>query len=657
VTRPTRAQRRLTLRRRALLTAWLLAGGVIVARSAELQVVEGAAWTQQAVGQHSESIEVPAPRGAILDRNGLSLAVSHETFRVSIAPRELGDRTVAVAALVTNLEISREKARSLTDPNRRWAVAPGRYPPAVRAALADLRGVYLDRQLDRVHPYRDLARGLLGNVQENEGRGGIEQQYEEALRGRAGREIRARNSDGRLIPGKLIEVEPPLPGGELVLTIDRDLQEIGHEALKEAIEETGATGGDLLVTDPETGEILAMVSIRAGSSSAPTAITTPYEPGSTLKPFTVAAILEAGVGTLQDSVDTGDGRWTVAGRTITDVHAKGKITLSEALRESSNVGVAKIAMRLSAAQQYENLRDFGFGVPSGIVLPGEASGTLRRPDRWSAQSPVSLAIGYEIAVTPLQMAMAYGALANGGYLMEPLLVREVRGPSKEVLWKGEPRRIRKVVSETTTRQIARVMVEVVEDGTGTAAALSSFAVAGKSGTSRAYGPDGYEVGDYYSSFVGFFPADEPQLVVYVKLEKPQGAYYGGATAAPVTRATMQAVLAAGRSPLDRRALVSATSTPIRRPYLPTARFASQPLYPPPNPVSGPSAGEETVGMAAQVPSVEGLSARVAARRLHALGYRVLLQTPGIVRRTLPPAGERLPAGDTVRLETRRGEDG
>ncbi len=378
MTRPTRAQRRLTLRRRALLTAWLLAGGAIVARSAELQVVEGAAWMEQAVGQHSESMEVPAPRGAILDRNGTSLAVSHETFRVSIAPKELGDRGEAVEALVTNLKVSREKARSLTDPNRRWAVAPGRYPPAVRAALAELRGVYLDRQLDRVHPHQDLARGLLGNVMENEGRGGIEQQYEDVLQGRAGREIRARNSDGRLIPGKLIEVEPPLQGGELVLTIDRDLQEIGHEALKEAIEETGAKGGDLLV---KTGEILAMVSIRDGSSSALTAINTPYEPGSTLKPFTVAAILEAGVGTLQDSVDTEDGRWTVAGRTITDVHAAGKITLSEALRESSNVGVAKIATRLSTAQQYENLRDFGFGVPSGIALPGEAGGTLRRPDR------------------------------------------------------------------------------------------------------------------------------------------------------------------------------------------------------------------------------------------------------------------------------------
>jgi cell division protein FtsI (penicillin-binding protein 3) len=520
-----------------------------------------------------------------------------------------------------------------------------------------MRGVYLDRQLERVYPQRDLARGLLGNVQENRGRGGIEQEHEEVLRGQTGREIRARNSQGQLIPGKLIEVEPPLPGGKVVLTIDRDLQEIGHEALKEAIRETGAKGGDLLVTDPGTGEILAMVSIRDGASSALTAINTPYEPGSTLKPFTVAAILETGVGTLQDSVDTEEGRWTVAGRTIADVHAAGVITLSEALRESSNVGVAKVAERLTPAQQYESLRDFGFGAPTGIALPGEAGGTLRRPDQWSAQSPVSLAIGYEISVTPLQMAMAYGALANGGDLMEPQLVREVRGPSEEILWKMEPRRVRTVLSERTTRQIARVMVEVVEDGTGTAARLSSFAIAGKSGTSRAYGPGGYESGNYYSSFVGFFPADEPQLVVYVKLEKPQGEYYGGATAAPVTRATMQAVLAAGRSPLDRRALVTATSTPIRRPYLPTARFASQPLYSAPNRASGPNTGGETVGMVAQVPSVEGLPARVAARRLHALGYRVLFESPGTVRRTIPPTGEYLAAGDTIRLEARGGDDG
>ena len=545
------------VRRRSLLILWLLAGGFLLFRTTELQLVQGQEWRALAEQQHRARGEVAAPRGSILDRSGIPLALSHEAFRIGVAPHELKDRDQVSAQLMEVLGLTSAQARRLTHSDRRWVQLPDRYPPVAREALQGTQGVYVERELRRSYPHSDLARGILGAVVDENGSGGIEQELEPFLRGVPGSRIVARDSEGRAIPGESWVVAAPVPGGDVVLTLDRDLQEIAREALENALEETGARGGDLIVTDPRSGEILAMVSLKDGSANNLGGINTPYEPGSTLKSFTVASLLRMDRVSMADSVDTADGRWRVAGRTITDVSAVGKVSLAHALRVSSNVGIARVAERLSPEEQFEGLRDFGFGVPTGIQLPGEASGTLRNPRAWSRQSPASLAIGYEVAVTPLQMTMAYGALANGGLLMEPRILRELRSPDGRVLERFEPRVVRRVVDPVVAEEVNQALVEAVEDGTGTRARLASFAVAGKSGTSRATGPGGgYEVGAYYSSFVGFFPADDPQLVVFVKLDRPRGVYYGGATAAPVTRATMEAVLAARRPPLDRRALAA-----------------------------------------------------------------------------------------------------
>jgi cell division protein FtsI (penicillin-binding protein 3) len=356
-----------------------------------------------------------------------------------------------------------------------------------------------------------------------------------------------------------------------------------------------------------------------------------------------------------------------------------------------------VAGAYAPLQQFEVLRDFGFGVPTGLPLPGEASGTLRHPRNWSGQSAVSLSIGYEIAVTPLQMAMAYGALANGGLLMEPRLVREVRAPDGRVLEKQEPRVVRRAISAVTSEEVNRALVEAVQDGTGTRASLGTFQVAGKSGTARATGLDGrYESGAYFASFVGFFPAENPQLVVFVKLDRPQGTYYGGATAAPVTRATMEAVLAARHPPLDRQALASiarrqeqelrtrseleamereleqtggiepapaangagagfaavgapgSLAAPAPRPAVGvTALFASWEAR------SGAAALEPRIpappGTDVAVPEVRGLQARTVIRRLHGLGLHVSWEGQGEVAGTLPRAGARVHPGDTIRV--------
>ena len=641
-------------RRRTLLAFWLLAGAGLLARAVQVQVVEAAEWQRVAERQHRRTLEIPAPRGSILDRDGTSLAVSHERIRVAVAPREVRDPERTADVLVEALGLDPGAARRATTASDPWVVLPGRFPPSVRQAVDNLRGVYLERELERLRPHGALAAGLLGRVLEGRGRGGVEQALDSVLAGRPGREVQARDNAGRPIPGESFVLEAPSSGGEVVLTLDLDLQEIGREALVEAVTRTGARGGDLLITDPRTGEVLSLVSVREDGAPALTAINTPYEPGSTLKPFTVAGLLARDRAELSDSLDAEDGRWRVAGRTLTDVHPHDRITLADALRVSSNVGIAKAASALAPAEQFETLRDFGFGAPTGVNLPGEATGTLRRPEEWSLQSPASLAIGYEIAVTPLQMAMAYGALANGGWLMEPRIVREVRAPDGSLRERRSPRRVRRVIPEAVARRISGVLVDVVEDGTGTAAQLGGFRVAGKSGTSRAYAADGgYERGSYFSSFVGFFPAEDPQLVIFVKLERPEGSYYGGATAGPVTRSTLEAILAARTAPLDRRALVTAARRTVAEPASPDVRFVS--YRPDPSgsrAVPGTGTAEATPPSAGvPVPDVSGLPLRVAVRRLHSLGLRVRWEGGGSVARVRPSPGARIARGDTVRLGT------
>ena len=660
-------QTKMKVRRRVLLACWLLSGGLIVARAAQIQVVQGSLWSEQAERQHRTSVEIAAVRGSVLDRWGVELAASREVLRVSIAPRELRDVEAVTRVLTETLGLDERVVRDATMSSRPWRVLPNTFPPSVRERLDSIRGVYLEREHRRFYPQGDLARGLLGTVRDGEASGGIEQAYDAVLRGTVGQAVLARDPTGKPIPGESVVVEGPQEGGQVVLTLDVDLQEIGRQALMEAIRETEARGGDLLITDPVTGDVLAMVSIRDESTSALSTINTPYEPGSIIKPLTVAGLLQNGLMSLDDVIDTESGSWTVAGRTIEDVNIEhGRMTLARALQISSSVGVAKAAQAMSPAVQYQNLRDFGLGAPTGIGLPGEVRGTLRRPERWSAQSSVSLAIGYEVSVTPLQMAMAYGALANGGLLMEPRLVREFRDSNGKVITRFQPRIVRRAVSPWVAREVSDVLVEVVEDGTGTRARLGTFKVAGKSGTARVWSDGAYQTGEYFASFVGFFPAEDPQLVVMVKLDRPQGSYYGGSAAAPVTRATMEAVLAAQRTPIDRQALVEvARAQELDSPSRVgnggearlVARFAELRLAGNSSSATlreptvsrvreGPVPADRTM---ARVPDVLGLQARAAARRIHEAGLRVEWNGSGVARQMVPAAGSILTPGDTVRV--------
>jgi cell division protein FtsI (penicillin-binding protein 3) len=629
------------------------AATAIVGKAVYLQVATGEHWAQVAAEQHRGRTPLPARRGGIYDRNGIPLALTHETYGAAVAPRELRDPAAVAQRLVSVLGLSRAEARRATSGDRRWVVLPGRFSAEQFRALAGTRGVHFERRLDRFYPQGDVAREVIGSVSgDDRALGGIERQFDDLLRGTHGYSVVRRNAHGAAQTAISLPVVPPADGADVHLTIDVRLQEIADNALSEAIRNTGAAGGDLLLADPRTGELLAAVSRRPGTARSLAAITEPYEPGSTLKPFVVAALLAEGRAGLDDMIDAENGVWRIGRRTIRDVHPYTQLSLRDALRVSSNIAIVKLATELSPGEQYRYLRDFGFGTPTGIEYPAESSGRLRRPAQWSGLSQTSLAMGYELSVTPLQLLMAYGALANGGVLFEPHLLREVRSPEGEALIRTQVQPLRRVLPKEVTTALTDVLVTAVSEGTATRASLITFDVAGKTGTARRTGSVGrYEGGSYTASFAGYFPARDPQLVVFVKLDNPRGAFYGGLTAAPVTRETLQGILAAHTRAFDGTALLTSRRDPQpvrqRAPRVAAldgregpfvfllADGAPQPEPPRREPVA--------------IPVLEGMTMRDAVRRAHALGLQVTLRGTGEVVATVPTAGATLAPGDTLRI--------
>jgi cell division protein FtsI (penicillin-binding protein 3) len=647
------------MRHGLLQLSFFLGVALILGRTFQLQVIQGSHWRDRAISQHEKRVPLPAPRGAIYDREGRELVVSRTTYKVAVAPQELDDRVDAAGVLRDVLGVDPEFRKRITQGNRRWVPLPGRYSALQKEELEErIRvGVHFEPHVDRFYPRGDLAVEIVGRVDASgQGQSGLELSYNSVLAGQPGFGVRGKDATGASAAWLITPLVEPLPGSDLYLTIDAEMQALAESVLGDAVEESNAAGGDLLILDPRTGELLAAASRRRGRNGRfahLTAATEPYEAGSTLKPFTASALLAEGLADLSDQVDTGKGVYRTAGRTIHDENPHGRLTLRDVLAVSSNVGMAKFAERLPEGVQFSYLRNFGFGTPTGLTYPSESAGLLRRPSEWSAQSRASLAIGYEVAVTPLQLAMAYGVLANGGLLMRPQLVREVRGPEGTARWRMEPETIRRVVSETVAARIREVLAHAVTDGTGRSAEITGLSVAGKTGTAWRFDRElGYAGRSYTSSFVGLIPADDPQLVILVKLDKPSGEYYGGMTAAPVMRTAVTAALAGSywsAPPLlgepeypDEQAGVPAGQAPAGGSYV----FAlDTPL------LRAHDADDGTVGFqdAAAVPDVRGESLRSAAHRLHAAGWRVEVRGGGRVKSVKPAVGTVLRRGEHVVL--------
>jgi cell division protein FtsI (penicillin-binding protein 3) len=625
---------------RAIQIAFALAFGGLGVRAAQIQLVRGGQYRAAAQAQRTEEVELPASRGAIYDRNGVPLALTQEMFHVGVAPKELRGGGRDVPLIVQNLGLSgREMARAL---GRDYVYFHGPFSLLQVVPLREMRGVHLTSEFTRFHPDREFARAVLG-LPAAPGRpaSGMERVLDTLLSGRAGRAVVLRDQFGRRYesPSRLDLF--PVPGHDAYLTLDAELQDIVERALSDAIAKFEAIGGEVLVLDPASGELLAVASRRADGSTSPSAFTSVFEPGSTAKLFAAAALLVHELVESTDSVWGEQGRLVLGSRTITDEHPEGWMTLRDVLRRSSNVGMAKFIRRLSPEQQYTMLRDFGFGAPSGVEYPSESGGLLRRPAQWSRASAPSLAMGYEIAVTALQLAQAYAAIANDGIMLRPTLISRVVDPDGKEVYRHTPEPVRRVVSREVAEELRTMLRDVVyEGGTGVTAALASYEVGGKTGTARRFGPDGYVPGASTASFASLFPAEDPQLVMVVKLDDPEGSY-AQLSAAPLTRSVLEQVLAARTSSLDRSQL-DGTPTVARVPPAVDAGVV-------PYVVGWPFEAQRPDSTRHAVPDVTGLGVRAAVRRLHESGLRVHVYGWGAIREVDPATGSMVAAGTLVRL--------
>ena len=636
----------------------------VVGQAARVQLFQGRSWRARAERQQLAPRAVPAPRGEILDAAGLVLAQSREMVQLAIAPREVRrEDRAALRRGLARLTLKADWIHRALDTRRAWVPLPGRYLSTDVAALTRLHGVYAGAASVRTYAMSEGTRRLVGRVDaENRALDGLELALDSILRGRAGTATLVRDVRGRSFESPNEPRVAARPGNTVVLTLNHDLQEITERALAEAVTRMGADGGDIVVLDPHTGDVLAMASRRADQrSTAATALTEPFEPGSTLKPFIAAGLLERGRARETDVINTGDGTLELEGRVIHDDHLVGRASLATVLQFSSNIGIVKFAQRLTPREEFETLRDFGFGTATGVPYPSEANGTLRPPSQWSPQSPASLAMGYEIAVTPLQLATAYATFANGGELLEPALVKEVRAPDGTVLYQRQRRVVRRVMTPQVADRMRRMLLNVVENGTAVQADLSSFLLAGKTGTPRRTVNGRYAAQQYNPNFVGLFPGDAPQYVIVVKLTNPRdarGSFYSASTAAPLTKTVLQAALAARDAALDRHKLATSAGAALAlRPEPRVVPVDSTRRTPReissagaiPYVVSLPQRRQAPRAEAPRaVPDVQGLSLRDAVQALHRAGFHVRL-TRGGDGATDPAAGIVAPAGAVIRL--------
>ena len=639
-------------RTRFLQWGLLVVAVALVGRAGWVQLWQGEYWRNVAIRQQQDTSALPAPRGTITDADGLVLAESREQVMLAIDLKHVRDRR-KVARSLTRVGVPAATVRRVTNPAVMWLDLPQRFLPGDVADLQAMRGVRVRRVAERVALPSESARRLVGRATPARGLDGLEFTLDSLLAGTPGTARLRRDARGGTLPTPRTGSDSALPGHAVALTVKQGMQDLVERELLDAMHSTGASGGDIVVLDPRDGAVLALASRRPDPrSTAATALTEPFEPGSTLKPFIAGRLLDLNRARADETVNTYNGTMKLGTRTITDVHRAARMTLTEVIAQSSNIGIVQFAARFAPREQYELLRDLGFGTATGVPYPLEAAGTLREPRRWSATSPASLAMGYEVAVTPLQLAVAYAAIANGGEVLQPGLVKEIRTPEGEVVYQHRRRVLRRVFSPEAAASVRRMLVAVVEAGTSGGAGMPTMRVGGKSGTARRVGRNGrYESGAYTASFVGLFPADEPQFVVVVKLDNPRGeSYYGGRVAAPVAGAVLTGLFA-GRNTLGdaprmvaaRRPVPETTAAP-RESLVADAVTADTGDVPVVVELGTPRAAAP-VPPPRPVPDVRGLPARRAVLALHQAGFKVQWRAaPG----TEPAAGTVLKAGSVVR---------
>jgi cell division protein FtsI (penicillin-binding protein 3) len=654
---PTVRDRLVRLRLMLVALSVCLWGIVVVVRLVQLQVVGRVAFARQAARQSERTINLDPRRGPILDRNGRPLAVSVDAESIYAVPQEIHEPDETAAALARALGLDAAARRELVaslQRNRAFVWVRRKVDPRVTREVRDLQleGVGFLTETRRYYPKRELAAQVLGYVGlDNTGMSGIEYAFEDLIRGRAAKvSVRI---DARRRPMETTE-KPSTDGHTVVLTIDEAIQYAAEKEIERAVAETGSLSGVAVVMDPRTGEVLAMAGRPTFNpnrfNAYPSArwrnraVADAYEPGSVFKVFTAAAALQEKVVDPDEIVDCGDGAIEIAGTRVNDHAVFHQLTFRDVIAHSSDIGMVRVAQRLGRDNFNRHIRDFGFGAPTGVELPGESSGLLRPPNRWSALSLASLSFGQEVGVTALQLTAAMSAVANGGYLMKPVILKQIEDASGRIVKTARPVAVRRVVEADTVDVLTDLLKGVVKRGTGWRAAVAGYTVAGKTGTAQKIDATGhYNMVDHVASFLGFAPAARPALVILVSLDTPRGEHNeGGDVAAPVfARIAEQALAHLAVPPEDPdRALRMAAYRPDASAV--PAAYHPAPAPPPTGPV------EPT-----RMPDLRGLSAREAATLAARQGLIVELKGSGRVVAQTPEPGTELEATMTCVLTLSR----
>jgi len=530
----------------SLLAILAVALAIVAGRLVYIQVVIGPTYAAAAAAQRTSDIVLSPQRGFILDREGEVLAETVEARTVYAVPSAIADKQGTANAIASALGGDPAVYLEKLSRDTSFVYIARKADVAKAKALEELKieGLGFIEDSRRVYPSNELACQVLGFVGvDDEGLSGLEMEYDELLAGQAGRLIAERDTQGRPIPGGVTLEEEATDGEDIVLTIDKDIQYQAQIALSEAVQKWGAKAGSVIVMDPKTGEILAMASVPQfnpndfGSYPAESYRNRPivdtYEPGSTIKSFTAAAVIDSGLFVPTSMFELAP-TIEVGGRTIHESHDRPTVnwSLTEIVTNSSNVGAVVLGMALGEDDLYAYFSRFGLTEKTGVDYPGEVKGWLPSTDQWSSSSIGTIPFGQGISVTPLQLARALGAIANGGTLVTPHFLAEVPGdPDAVPEWPTEDG----VITPETAAAMRLVLTDVVNEGTGSAAAVGGYQVAGKTGTAqkaRTDGRAGYEPGKYVASFSGFIPAEDPQVLIVVTIDEPSNSIYGGTVAAP-----------------------------------------------------------------------------------------------------------------------------
>jgi cell division protein FtsI (penicillin-binding protein 3) len=626
-----------------------LSVGILGFRAVRLHTHSDEKLMNLAENQHTETLRPLPLRGNIYDRRGQELAVSAPTYSLAAHPGLIQNRGDLAKKLSRILNMKMRSVKNKLTTKKKFVWIKRRLMPDEVRSIQKLEaaGLTLQKEARRYYPNRELASQVLGAAgYDGEGLGGLELYYEHFLKGPRTREVAYRDARGAIYA---VSDNPLETRGvaHLHLNLDRNIQYVAESELSTAAHRLNAKRGTIIVMDPKTGAIIAMASYPRFNPNTyqnynmdhwrSVAVSDEFEPGSSFKAITVAAALENKLLTTRDSIDCENGLMKIGKTSIHDHEKYGLLTLPELLKVSSNIGTAKIAQTIGKDDLYKTIRRFGFGQRTGIDFPGEAEGQVRDPNKWHPVDHATISFGQGLTATALQITSAYATIANKGQRMKPQLVKQITGLDGERVKVIEAKSLGQVIRPEVAAALTEMLVGVTEEGgTGLRAAIKGYRIAGKTGTAQKYDIKNrtYSKTDYFSSFVGFGPAENPRLVVFVGIDSPQGIYYGGEVAAPIFRKVMSAALYQLKIPPSQQTLPLIEHTSANM----TIKDSNKKTWQEPSPI---------------IPDFSGLSIRQVLSLIKDREMSIDIEGTGIAYRQEPSPGRTVKQGHVCRVYFRQ----